>query len=155
MRHIAAILAPLLVALGLIAGAQDAANADTPGNVRAGHAAALDAGWVRVACATTHDGARCAVRVPDGASRVTLVHRIDGQLLGVEDTYPYADDHRRTPARRQAATGNVAGVAVSCRIAGRAVDCVLDYPAGARDLNVTTYVNGWNYGGLRGKGIVL
>jgi len=160
MRTIARLLAPLiaglLAAAGLIVGAQDA-HADTPHNVRDGvTAGTLDAGWVRAACATTYDGVKCALRFPEGARTVVLEHRLGGKLLGVETTHTYADDHRHGPAPTRTAGGRITnGVRVECAAAGQRVECVLEYARRYVDLNVTTFVNGWNYGGLRGEGVVL
>lgn len=153
LRRLTAALTLLLAAS---CGTPVPALADTPHNVRDGVAGQLDAGWVRALCATTADGVKCALRFPEGARRVNLEHRLGGRLLGVETTYPYADDVRARPAPRRTTSGTVVpGVRLECSSAGQRVACVLDLAARFHDVNVTTYVNGWNYGGLVGDGVVL
>jgi len=154
MRTIARILAPLLVLAGFLAGAPTEA-ADTPANVHDGRAGDVTAGWVRLACATNGTGVKCALRFPEGARTVTVEHRIGGKVLGVEQTFPYRAEHRPTPAPARRASGTAAGVRLACTGAGQRIDCTITYPARVRDLNVTTYVRGWNYGGLRAEGLVL
>jgi hypothetical protein len=154
MHTIARALAPLLLTLGLLAGMTGTANADVPSNVRDGHAGTLEAGWVRAACATTATGVKCALRFPEGAQRVDLTYRLGGRDLAVETTTPYRAEHRTTPAPSRATGGTVvAGVRLTCAGKGQRVECVLDLAPRFADFSVTTYVAGWNYGGLRGSDV--
>lgn len=168
MHTTARILAPLLLALGLL-GATSAAHADEPSitvgetlNTSAPSSAyrgprkgVLEAGWVRAACSTNAHGARCAIRLPEGARVVSIDHRIDGGELGVETSYIDRAEHRPTAAPQRHAAGTMAGVRLECDNLGQRVECVIDYPASTTDLVVTTFVRGWNYGGLRAKGVIL
>lgn len=177
MHAIARTLAPLILALGLLAGHAGAASADEPpitvtddGAVlvgeqlntsapsnahRGANVGTLEAGWVRAACSTNRHGARCVIRVPEGARRLVLEHSIGGQRLGEEVTYIDRAEHRATPAPARTASRNLAGVRLACTNAAQLVTCTIDYPAATTDLVVTQFVKGWNYGGLRAKGLVL
>jgi hypothetical protein len=168
MHTAARILAPLLLTLGLLAG-HGAAQADeppitigeqlntsAPSSVHRGaRTGTLEAGWVRAACATNAHGARCVIRVPEGARRVVLDHAIGAKWLGEEVSYIDRAEHRTTPAPSRRAAGTLAGVRLECTNAGQLVECAITYPAATTDLVVTTFVRGWNYGGLRAKGLEL
>lgn len=150
------LLAGLILILAASCGTTVPALADTPTNVRDGVAGELDAGWVRAACATNAHCVKCRLGYPEGAKRVTLTIRLGGRVMAVERTFPYRDDHRATPAPQRAASGRVVdGVRLACTSAGQRVTCTLDLAARYVDGNVTSYVDGWNYCGLRYEGATL
>lgn len=156
MKSLRLLLATAVVAVGATTCSVPPAQADVPSNVRTGNHGVLDAGWVRALCAATDDGVKCALRYPEGAKRIDLDYRLGGRELGVESTFPYADDHAARPAPKRAAAGRVVdGVRLSCSGEGQRIECVIDIAARYRDFSVTTFVNGWSYGGLRGSGVVL
>lgn len=131
------------------------AMADVPKNVTDGPHGVLEAGWVRAACATSRDGAKCVIRFPEGARKVELIHKIDGQRLGREVQYMYEDDYRSAPAPARRAASMLGGVIINCSNRGQVARCTVDYPAGTENISTTTYVSDWNYGGLRTEDLVL
>lgn len=137
-----ALVAPLLLAVPAHAGTAE-------------RSATVDRGWLRVTCTTTTDSARCALRLPEGARRIVTHHMVGGQSLGIERTYPYRSEWRQSFTSRRTAHVNSAGVRVSCSNAGQLVRCSVDLPAGTRDIDVTTYVSGENYGGIQARGLEL
>lgn len=168
MHTIARLALPVLLTLGLLAG-HGAAQADEPAITvgeqlntsapssahRGARTGTLEAGWVRAACATNAHGVRCALRFPEGARRVVLDHAIGDKSLGEEVSYIDRAEHRATPAPQRHAAGTLAGVRLECTNAGQLVECAITYPSATTDLVVTQFVRGWNYGGLRAKGLVL
>lgn len=147
------IIAVATAAIGLLLGSVSPAAADTPNTVREGRSGALEAAWVRAACGTTPDGVKCALRFPDGFSRLDLEYRIGRRLLASETTWTY---DRRTHGQRLGVSGKVArGVRISCTAHGNRIACVLRLAPRFRDFNVTTYSAGDNWGGLRGDDVVL
>lgn len=151
MRRLLAAAALLLLASCEAVGP---AVADIPRNVH-DDGSTVSAGWVRALCATSYDGAKCALRLPAPVRRLDVTYRFGGHRLGVETTY----DHQAP--RRQAAhvlprAYVVDGITIECQAhPGGRTSCTLNIPKRFHDFDVTLYVDGVMVGGLHGVGVVL
>lgn len=129
------------------------AQADVPANVHDGRHGVVDAGWVRTLCATTHDSVKCAIRVPDGFSRMDLEYRLGGQRLASETTW--TGTHRTRGPRRFVNRRVVPGVRITCAASGNRLDCKLHLARRFGNFHVVTYSAGDDWGGMIGAGVVI
>lgn len=148
----AALAASVLLAAAAALGGMPAARADIPRSVHDashGRAGELDAGWVRVACATSSDAVKCAIRVPAGYSRLDLDIRQAGASIVDLSTWT---DERRTWGKPRRATGRVVpGVLVACEGHGNRLACDLDLAWRIDAFNVSWYSAGQDWGGQVGS----
>lgn len=125
------------------------AAAETPRNVHDGRSGVVDAGWVRVLCATSDDGVKCALRVPDGFTRLDLDYRARGQRFAHQtartENVRHTDGPRRTMERRV-----VRGVRIACEARGNQLDCALDFAPRLTRFNVSMFSSGDHRGGMAG-----
>jgi hypothetical protein len=146
----AAITLGLLLGLGVLASP---AAADVPSNVHGQQSGVVGVGWVRVLCASDDDGVKCAIRVPDGYSRMDLDFRGRGGYFLNERSWATPSVKPQTGPRRSFASRRVApGVQVSCESRGNLVSCDFVLAARISNLNLTRYSAGSHQGGFVDKG---
>lgn len=154
MKKLAALLVATLTALALLSG-HTPAQADIPPNVHDGKAGTFDRGWVRAACATSEDGAKCAIRFPKGAGIVLVKHLRGGQPMSdVQQTFTSAEDYNAERFTYKRVGGYVvSGIRIKCARRGQVVGCSLDIPQRFRNINTATIVKGYRYNGLLAQGL--